>query len=321
MGAGSSTPAPEGRSAREGVLAGVIDAISSTIRTMDLPPAITDRAREGIRLSAGLRRHFLFNTGQDADDDVAATTLVMMAGLATKARQACNIRDYVTLLVEDTVLRLSMDLVGAFRTTDAALVTDVEKGLLVLLYYCHESNIKDSPDEAIGHLCKLAEKYGDIKDLDTRKEPLTETEVYLFWALAFLVANITASVPEANLTAESRTRLAAERGVQLNRLLTACEMLLSEGRLDQACFCLAFLRRMVAGEERAWWKSRAKRIAKELGRRRKVRQKWHEEFAAQAVREVVKAPDVPGTEGWEARTSISFSREDLRFDPDPMKGL
>lgn len=206
------SPAPPPRVAQlEKVsLAGVIDAISSTIRTMDLPPAITDRAREGIRLSAGLRRHFLFNTGQDADDDVAATTLVMMAGLATKARQACNIRDYVTLLVEDTVLRLSMDLgppsqalrdaaafinpflnpegggssgsagtpeLVPFRTTDTALVTDVEKGLLVLLYYCHESNIKDSPDEAIGHLCKLAEKYGDIKDLDTRKEPLTETEV------------------------------------------------------------------------------------------------------------------------------------------------
>jgi hypothetical protein len=174
---------------------------------MDLPQAITETAREGMRLCAGLRRHYLFSTGNNVDDAMTATTLEMLTGLIAKAKEACNIRDYVTLLIEDTVLRLSMDLspptkalrdvarfinpflnsegpqsstataIEPLRATDAALITDTEKDLLVLLYYCHENNIKGSPDEAIGHLCKLAGKYGDVKNLDIRKEPFTETEV------------------------------------------------------------------------------------------------------------------------------------------------
>lgn len=203
----SPQPPPRVAQREQVSLAGVLEPVLSTIRTMDLPPATTETAREGIRLCAGLRRHYLFSTGNDVDDTMTATTLEMLTGLIAKAKEACNIRDYVTLLIEDTVLRLSMDLspptkalrdvarfvnpflnsegpqsstttaIEPFRATDAALITDTEKDLLVLLYYCHESNIKGSPDEAIGHLCKLASKYGDVKDLDVRKEPFTETEV------------------------------------------------------------------------------------------------------------------------------------------------
>ncbi|PKS06747.1 hypothetical protein jhhlp_006821 [Lomentospora prolificans] len=351
MGGSSSSPAPPPRVARleQVSLAGVLEPVKSTIRTMDLPPAITETAVEGIRLCAGLRRHYIFSTGNDVDDSMIATTLEMLTGLIAKAKEACNIRDYVTLLIEDTVLRLSMDLgpptkalkdvarfinpflnsdgasttspIEPFRVTDVALITETEKDLLVLLYYCHESNIKGSPDEAIGHLCKLANKYGDIKDLDVRKEPFTETEVYLFWALIFLVTNISTAVPESDLAKDSRTRLEAEQGVQLSRLLTVVEILLTDMRLDQACFCLMFLRRLSVDEKRSWWKSRAKKIAKELTKRRTVRQRWHEEFAAKTVKEMVKAPAAEGSESWSARSSLSFSREDLGLDPDPMKGL
>ena len=69
--------------------------------------------------------------------------------------------------------------VERFRETDGALITGPEKDLLVLLYYCHEKNMQDSPDEVVRHMSSVAEKYGLIKDLDTRKEPFTETEVCL----------------------------------------------------------------------------------------------------------------------------------------------
>jgi hypothetical protein len=64
-----------------------------------------------------------------------------------------------------------------FLATDAALMSETEKDLLVLLYYCHVANIRGSPDEVVSHLCNMAAKYGTIKDLDVRMEPLSETEV------------------------------------------------------------------------------------------------------------------------------------------------
>jgi hypothetical protein len=181
---------------------------------MDLPPATTQTAREGIALCAGLRRHYIYSATSKAEESVVEKTVTLLDNLIQAAKKACNIRDYVTLLIEVTVLRLSMDLgppteelievarfvnpflhhagsggggssevegssmtLAPFRTTDAALITDIEKDLLVLLYYCHVENIKGSPDEAIGHLGRMAEKFGGISDLKTRKEPFLETEV------------------------------------------------------------------------------------------------------------------------------------------------
>ena len=171
---------------------------------MDLPPAITATALTGIRLAAGLRRHYVFDTDRSVEDSDIETTESMLASLIADAVKACNIRDYVTLLIEKTIMRLSMDIgpptedllatarflnpflaeAGAssgklepFRETDAALVTAAERDLLVLLYYCHTRNIKGSPDEAVRHMSSVAGRHGVIKDLDTRREPLTETEV------------------------------------------------------------------------------------------------------------------------------------------------
>jgi len=180
---------------------------------MDLPPATTQTAREGIALCAGLRRHYVYSSTTDAEKPAVDKTLSQLGSLVESAKQACNVRDYVTLLIETAVLRLSMDLgppteelvevarfvnpflqpagsgergevvagsaagLEPFRATDAALITDMEKDLLVLLYYCHVENIKGSPDEAIGHVGRMAKKYGDLSDLKTRKEPFLETEV------------------------------------------------------------------------------------------------------------------------------------------------
>ncbi|KAI8292392.1 hypothetical protein K4K60_005950 [Colletotrichum sp. SAR11_57] len=60
---------------------------------------------------------------------------------------------------------------------DNALIDDLEKDLLVLLYYCDLVNLKASPDETVAQLIKIADTYGIIKDLDLRKELLSEIEV------------------------------------------------------------------------------------------------------------------------------------------------
>lgn len=203
-----NSPAPPPRLAkRERLsLAGNDLPILSSIRTMDLPPVITATALAGIRLAVGLRRHYVFPTDRPVEDSDIETTESMLASLIADAIKACNIRDYVTLLIEKTIMRLSMDLgpptedllsvarflnpflveVGTssvglepFRETDAALITAAERDLLVLLYYCHMRNIKGSPDEAVRHMSSVAGRHGVIKDLDTRREPFTETEVCL----------------------------------------------------------------------------------------------------------------------------------------------
>ena len=98
-------------------------------------------------------------------------------------------------------------------------------------------------------------------------------------------------------------------------------MLLADQRSDQACFLLTFLPRLVQREERGWWKGRAKRIARDLGRNSVVRQKWHVAFAEETVRGLAKGK--ADAEVLSARSSFSFSREDVGLDSawDVMKGL
>ncbi|SPO04004.1 uncharacterized protein DNG_06687 [Cephalotrichum gorgonifer] len=376
MGAGGSTqaPPPPRLYKRERVsLAGTEDPILSTIRTTDLPPAITPTALAGIRLCAGLRRHHVFSTDVPAEDDDVLKTGALVSKLVVEAVKACNIRDYVVLLIEKTVLRLGMDLgpptedllavarflnpflargeegrghgggdggnsgggeeglgggsglalAGAFRETDGALITDAERDLLVLLYYCHRGIITGSPEEAIKHMADAAEKYGTIKDLDTRKEPLTETEIYIHWALMFLATNISTEIDQTTLPAASRALLTAELSTQLTRLLTITEVLVADARLDQACFLLEFLPRLAAREEKGWWRLRAKAVGRNLRRKAPpVSQAWHAEFAERTVKRVVKGKgkgEAVG-EGALGRSSLSFSRDTLVLDGDVWKG-
>lgn len=182
---------------------GTHDPIPSTVRFMDIPPVITQTARAGIRICAGVKRHYIFGSLEDPDQAVIAA-LSGLDKLTKTAKAACNIRDYVTLLIEETILRLSMDLsppteelltlatfanpalksdpksvvkIEPFRHTDAALITNLEKDLLVLLYYCHTANVSRSPDDAVKEMERVAQKHGSFARLDGRKEPITETEV------------------------------------------------------------------------------------------------------------------------------------------------
>ncbi|KAI8260627.1 hypothetical protein K4K53_001700 [Colletotrichum sp. SAR 10_77] len=66
----------------------------------------------------------------------------------------------------------------------------------------------------------MADKYGKIKDLDLRKELLTEIEIYIHWVMMYLTSNISAFAPPTALSANLTTKLESEKGIQMSRLLT-----------------------------------------------------------------------------------------------------
>lgn len=47
----------------------------------------------------------------------------------------------------------------------------------MLPYYRHLGSIEGSSDEAVRHMAAVPGRYGVMKEIDLRKEPLTETEV------------------------------------------------------------------------------------------------------------------------------------------------
>ncbi|KAI8308792.1 hypothetical protein K4K61_002283 [Colletotrichum sp. SAR11_59] len=69
----------------------------------------------------------------------------------------------------------------------------------------------------------MADKYGKIKDLDLRKELLTEIEIYIHWVMMYLTSNISAFAPLTALSASLTTKLEFEKGIQMSRLLTICD--------------------------------------------------------------------------------------------------
>ncbi|TQN64595.1 hypothetical protein CSHISOI_10834 [Colletotrichum shisoi] len=279
----------------------------------------------------------------DASPQAALGSLVeRLDASIDAAREAANIRDFTVLVTEQTVLRLVTDtgppsrslldlaravnpflnrhavddddgqqgpgpssretdgLPAPFRQSDLSLIDGPEKDLLVLLHYCDPSSLKGCLEEAVAQLSVMAAKHGTIKDLDLRKEPLSETEVYIHWVPLYLAAN----VPPGTLSPGLAAKLDSEKSMQMSRLLTVCEMLLSDGRLDQICFLLVFLRRCAAAEDKPWWRSRAKQILKGVKKKRAARAQWHVDFANEALTGL-KAREHRGQEDrWSKRGSL-----------------
>src|SRR5204862_2613868 len=79
--------------------------VTTTIRIQDLPPVITKTAEHGILAAARTRTDYL-SRGEAAD--TLEATEARLGEWISEARQECNIRDYVTLLVELAMLRLAV---------------------------------------------------------------------------------------------------------------------------------------------------------------------------------------------------------------------
>ncbi|EQB48683.1 hypothetical protein CGLO_12071 [Colletotrichum gloeosporioides Cg-14] len=249
MGGASSRPPPPPR---------VAETLSSTtVWVRHLPPIISENARQAIHSAIQLRNLYLAGDDASSGPQAVASLVEHLDGLVDEAREAANIRDYVSLVIESTILSLTTDLgppskilLGLaravnpflnhpdpgtepgpssngdealpfpFRPSDLALIDDPEKDLLVLLYYCDLVNLKASPDEMVAQLTKMADKYGIIKDLDLRKELLPEIEIYIHWVMMYLTSNVSAFPPPTALSASFTTKLEFEKSIQMSRLLT-----------------------------------------------------------------------------------------------------
>ncbi|KAF0317977.1 hypothetical protein GQ607_014762 [Colletotrichum asianum] len=346
MGGASSRPPPPPRVAKT--------LSSTTVWVRHLPPIISENALQAIHSAIQLRNLYLAGDDASSGPRAVASLVEHLDGLADEAREAANVRDYVSLVIESTILSLMTDLgppskiqlglaralnpflnhpdEGAeagpssiddealpspFRLSDVTLIDDPEKDLLVLLYYCDLVNLKASPDETVTQLTKMADKYGKIKDLDLRKELLTEIEIYIHWVMMYLTSNISAFAPLTALSASLTTKLEFEKGIQMSRLLTICEMLLQDSRSDQTCFLLMFLRRCAMNQEKTWWRSRAKAVLKGLKKTRVGRSTWHVEYAEKNLASLKRLEET-GEERWSRRGSLTIDRE--QFELNKLKG-
>ncbi|TDZ39226.1 hypothetical protein C8035_v006340 [Colletotrichum spinosum] len=348
MGGASSRPPPPPRVAQT--------LPSTTVWVRHLPPIISHTAREAIRSAVQLRNRCLAGDETSSGPRDVALVVEKIDALIDEAQDAAAVRDYVVLVIESTILCLTTNhgppsdkllqlaravnpfldlhvvetasepgasstgttsLPPPFRQSDLASIDEPEKDLLMLLHYCNMANLKGSPDEAVAQLSAAARKYGDIKDLDLRKELLTETEIHIHWAVLYLTANISSSVAPFALSADSATKLDFERNIQMSRLLTLCEILLKDARSDQVCFLLMFLGRCAAAQEKPWWRSRMKQVLKGLKKTRSGRMQWHIHFAENNLRRVKQA-EQDGAGRWLGRSSLMIDREE--FELNKVKG-
>ncbi|WYZ35253.1 hypothetical protein EsH8_I_001529 [Colletotrichum jinshuiense] len=209
MGGASSRPPPPPRVAKT--------LPSTTVWVQHLPPIISEATRQAILATTLLRNRYLAGDETGSGPQEVASLVNRLDALIEEAQEAANIRDFTVLVVEKTILCLVTDysspskqllelaravnpflnrqtadddepgpssvsaaegnVPAPFRQSDLSFIDDPEKDLLVLLYYCGMVNLKGAPDEAVAQLSKMAEKHGNIKDLDLRKESLSETEV------------------------------------------------------------------------------------------------------------------------------------------------
>ncbi|KXH66823.1 hypothetical protein CSAL01_04793 [Colletotrichum salicis] len=350
MGGGSSRPSPPPRVPKT--------LPSTTVWIQHSPPIISDTTREAILSIRQIRSRYLTGGISSLGPEEVALLLERLNVSIEDARHAANIRDYVTLCTEETILRLLTDrgpisqkllevaravnpfigsqatdagrleadstsgrdgnLPSPFRPSDTCLMDKCEKDLLVLLCYCDVAVLEGSIEEALAQLLKMAEKYGTLKDLDLRKEPLSETEVNIHWILFYLEDKISQAITSGGISRESGAKLDFERSIQTSRLLTTCEMLLCEERLDQICFLLMYLRRCIASQHKPWWRSRTRHLLKGIKKTRPGRQAWHMRMADQQQLLYIKSPENGGGKPWGWRGSSAIRAE--RIEMGKMKG-
>lgn len=142
-------------------------------------------------------------------------------------------------------------------------------------------------------------------------------KVYIHWVLLYLTANLSAAVPPETFSPSSISKLKFEKSIQMSRLLTVCEILLTDARSDQVCFLLMFLRRCIANQEKTWWRSRTKQLLKGIKKTRTGRLQWHVDFADNNISRL-KGIEEHGEEPWSRRGSLMIDRGN--YEMSKMKG-
>ncbi|KAL0781992.1 hypothetical protein CaCOL14_003327 [Colletotrichum acutatum] len=252
MGGGSSRPSPPPRVPKT--------LPSTTIWVQHLPPLISETTHQVILSIGQIRSQYLMGAISSVDSEDLRSLIERLDVLIEDAHLSANIRDYIRLCTEETMLRLLTDrkpisqtlfevaravnpFLGSqgidvgklkagsisagddnlpipFRPSDTCLIDESEKDLLVLLYYCDVALLEGSIEEALAQLLKMAKKYGTIKDLDLRRESLSETEINIHWILFYLENKISLAIAAGGSPPESGAKLDFERSTRMSRLLT-----------------------------------------------------------------------------------------------------
>jgi len=136
------------------------------------------------------------------------------------------------------------------------------------------------------------------------------TQVYVHWAACFIITQLSNKEQGSiKLSTQGRSKLEVETGSNLARLLTICEMLLREHRLDQICLLLEFLDVMPYPESQSHYPARVRSLAKGMRKKRgeeRALSDWHVERADRLIQDLRKAKDTGKDRwGWKAGVRVS----------------
>ncbi|KAH8886936.1 hypothetical protein GQ53DRAFT_827516 [Thozetella sp. PMI_491] len=332
MGAGGSVPLPPRLSQKLG---------ETTTQLQHLPPVLSAEAIEGIHVATVARNRWLAGEISKADSPTMTSARGTLVGLVRDAQRGGSFRDYLVLLLEDTRLGLltgsrsvpapvlelaclvnpflsrveadgpdprweGVQFASSFRPSDLNLVTESERDLLVLLYY--SSGSSDHAQEAVKFVGEYVAKHASQQILWRRKEPLAETEVFLHWVIFQLIPVIAKKEERLHLPGDVAADLQAELDDEAGRLLSLCEMLLGDHRLDQLCLLLQALDKYPSRQAQPYVGSRIRRLARGMKRKRAdcPTKPWHT-IAADRLVDELKSARHAARETWGRKAGVRIA--------------
>ena len=151
--------------------------------------------------------------------------------------------------------------------------------LLVLIFYLARPG--ENPEEALAFITKYTETHATAGIIERRKDPLSETEIYIHWAIFQLISNLRRMEDGLHLGEAASANLLAELCNQLSRAIALYDMLLPENRLDQICLLLQCLSKYPPHEAQPYIPPHMRRMARAMKKKRADRptQDWHKATA------------------------------------------
>ena len=145
-------------------------------------------------------------------------------------------------------------------------------------------------------------------------------QIYVFWTTAYITTFLS-SQPGTKLSALGASKLQVETGTNLNRLLTVCDMLVNEHRLDQVCFLLEFLEIEAYSSAKPYYRRRVAGLAKEMKKKKtadRVLQDWHLAMADRILGQLKQAKET-ARERWGWKSGVRVSVGDEAFELHKIK--
>ncbi len=146
-------------------------------------------------------------------------------------------------------------------------------------------------------------------------------QIYANWASFYITTFLGSKASGPKLSAAGTSKLVAETETNVKRLLTICEMLLKEHRLDQICFLLQFLDVIPNPETQKWYASRVKNLANEMKKKKgqdRALKDWHVAVADRLLTNLKTAKE-SGRDRWGWRAGVKVVVGDDGYELHKMK--